>query len=348
MSAPFRTRFVYNNVAYIAAGQVAARVAGVSWDDVIRERILVPLGMTSTSTSIRALASERDVATPHAATAEGVRAIPRYDGNNVGPAGSMNSTVIDMAKWLRLHLAGGTYGGRRILSERAVEEMRTAQMAIPTSGGTRFMFPDAHLVAYGLGFLLSDHAGKLLVEHNGEIDGMTSAVAMVPEAHFGVVVLTNMAGVNTSTALARYVVDRELNVRPRDWSHELKVKTDSLDRLMEAAIASGAGERLPDTKPTLPLSAYAGTYADSAFGELTVTERNGRLSFARGPRLGAPLEHWSYDTFRSPPVSATVPPATLHFRVDAAGRVADVEVEFGGMGWVTLRRTSSEHGLASR
>src|SRR5690242_2174924 len=97
MAAPFRGRFVYNNVAYVTAGQVLAHVTGGTWDEFVRTRIFAPLGMTSTSTSIRDLVSASDVAWPHAETAQGVRAIPRYDGDNVGPAGSINSTVIDMA-----------------------------------------------------------------------------------------------------------------------------------------------------------------------------------------------------------------------------------------------------------
>jgi CubicO group peptidase (beta-lactamase class C family) len=347
MAAPFRTRFVYNNVTYVTAGQVLAHATGGTWDEFLRTRIFAPLGMTSTSTSIRDLASASDVAWPHAETAQGVRAIPRYDGDNVGPAGSINSNVTDMAQWLRLHLAGGTYNGKRILSERGVDEMRTAQMVIPTGRGSRLMFPDAHLIAYGLGLMLSDHAGKLLVEHNGEIDGMTSAVGMVPEAHFGVVVLTNMAGVTTSTALVRRVVDLELRQPPRDWSREFKATADSLDAVMRAAEAALASQRVPNTKPTLLLAAYAGTYADSAFGELTVTERGGTLWCSRGTWRGA-LAHWQYDTFRSPPLSAVVPPATLHFRTDAEGKVVDVELNLGGMGWVTLRRASESESIGVR
>jgi CubicO group peptidase (beta-lactamase class C family) len=346
MAAPFRTRFQYNNITYVAAGQVVAHASGRTWDDFLRTRIFAPLGMTSTGTSISDLSSASDVAWPHAATGHGVRVIPRYDGDNVGAAGSINSNAVDMAQWLRLHLAGGMHNGKRILSERGVEEMRTAQMVIPTGGASRIMFPNAHLIAYGLGFMLSDYAGKLLVEHNGEIDGMTSAVAMVPEADFGVVVMTNMAGVMTSSALVRRVVDLELRLPTRDWSRELKARADSLDAVMRATEAMAASQRVPNTKPTLPLSAYAGTYADSAYGELTVTEQNGTLSFARAPIWRGTLEHWHYDTFRSAPLSPLLPSVTLHFRVGANGKVANVEFDAGTAGGGTLRRVASPPGLA--
>jgi CubicO group peptidase (beta-lactamase class C family) len=344
---PFRSHFLYNNVTYMTAGQVLSRATGTAWDDFVRTRIFAPLGMTATSTSIRGLERETDVASPHAWTDHGVTVIPRYDGDNVGPAGTINSNVTDMAQWLRLLLAGGVHDGHRILSERAVEEMRTAQMTIPTTRGSRLMFPDAHLIAYGLGLMMSDYHGRLLVEHNGEIDGMTSAVAMVPEAKFGVVVLTNMASVYTSTALARRVVDLELRLNGHDWSHELKVESDSVNKLMQAAEAMVVAQRVPNTKPTLPRSAYAGTYADSGYGTLEVTERNGTLSFALGAAVHGTLEHWHYDTFRSAPVSPLLGRVTLHFEVDATGRVAAVEMQ-ADMGSMTFRRVQDQRGAALR
>ena len=347
LQVPFRSHFLYNNLTYLTAGQVLAHVTGRTWDDFLRTRIFAPLGMTHTNTSIRDLVSESDVAWPHAATEHGVVVIPRANADNVAPAGSINSNVLDMAQWLRLHLAGGTYNGQRLLSQRGVEEMRTAQMAIPTSRASRFMFPDAHLIAYGLGFMMSDHAGKLLVEHNGEIDGMTSAIAMVPEAKFGVVVLTNMANVTTSTALARRVVDLELRQPPRDWSQELKLTADTLDAMFKAAEAKIVSARVPNTKPTLPLTAYAGTYADSGYGELKVTEQPGTLAFAYGTMVHQTLEHWHYDTFRSPPVNSMIGRVTLHFQVDGSGGVAAVELD-AGMGSVTFRRVPTPQSVVRR
>src|SRR5574338_720118 len=178
----FRSKFRYNNVTYMTAGQVLARASGTTWDDFVTARIFAPLGMAATSTTNRDLAGRTNVVTPHVQTASGIRPIQWYDGDNVGPAGSIHSNVVDMAQWLRLHLSGGTYNGKRIVSQRGVEEMRSGQIAIPMSRGTRVMFPTAHLLSFGLGFATSDYAGKLLVEHTGEIDGMASAVALVPEA----------------------------------------------------------------------------------------------------------------------------------------------------------------------
>jgi CubicO group peptidase (beta-lactamase class C family) len=335
----FRTRFRYNNVTYMAAGQVLAHATGEPWDDFVRARIFVPLGMTSTSTSIRDVVGRSNVVSPHVETPDGVRAIPWYNGDNVGPSGSINSNVIDMAQWLRLQLAGGTYAGKRIVSERGIEEMRSTQIALPRNRASGIMFPKAHLMAYGLGLMVSDYSGKLLVEHTGEIDGMASAIAMVPEARFGVVVLTNMgSGVMVPTALAHRIVDLALREPATDWSHRLRVTYDSLSAVERAAESAFIAQRVPNTRPTLPPGAYAGTYTDRAFGDLQVREKDGTLSFDFGPMRRGTLEHWHFDTFRSRPTNPALSTATLQFRLDPAGAVADVQVDFGGAGWATLKK----------
>ena len=335
----FRTKFRYNNVTYLTAGQVLAHVTGGTWDDFVRERIFTPLGMTSTNTSIRDLAGKSNVVTPHLETPQGIRPIPWYNGDNVGPAGSINSNVVDMAQWLRLQLAAGTHNGKRIISQRGVDEMRSAQAAIPLNRGTPMLFPAAHFLAIGLGLVTSDYAGKVLVEHTGEIDGMASAVAMVPDARFGVVVLTNLgSGIFAPTALARQIVDMQLGRTSSDWSHQMRASYDSVSRLERAAAAAFAAQRVPNTKPSLPVAAYAGTYADSAFGEMVIRDDNGTLSFDFGPMRRGTLEHWHFDTFRSHMSNPALENGTFQFRLDPTGGVADVQMDFGGAGWATLKK----------
>ena len=112
------------------------------------------------------------------------------------------------------------------------------------------------------------------------IDGMASAVAMVPEARFGVVVLTNLgSGILAPTALARQIVDMQLGRASTDWSRRLRLSYDSVGRLQRAAVAAFAARRVPDTKPSLRLAAYAGTY-----GDRTVEVVDGMLVARRGNR----------------------------------------------------------------
>src|SRR5687768_1377553 len=120
----FRSQFGYQNVMYLAAGQVVARTANVTWDDFIRTRIFQPLGMRESSTSVLALKGLSDVAAPHANVNDTVRAIPYRKIDNIAPAGSINSNAVEMAQWMRLHLGDGKVDGKQLISKRMIDEMR--------------------------------------------------------------------------------------------------------------------------------------------------------------------------------------------------------------------------------
>ena len=129
-----------------------------------------------------------------------VRAVPYRKIDNIAPAGSINSNAVDMAQWVRLHLGDGKFAGKQLISKRMVDEMHSAQTVIKLDPNWSAMNPSAHLMAYGLGWFLSDYEGKYLVQHGGNIDGMTALVAMLPEEHFGIVILSNMNGSQLPTA----------------------------------------------------------------------------------------------------------------------------------------------------
>jgi CubicO group peptidase (beta-lactamase class C family) len=332
----FRSQFGYQNIMYLAAGQVVAKVTKAPWDDFIRQRIFQPLGMTSSSTSITALRGIEDVAAPHADVNDTVRAIPYRMIDNIGPAGSINSNAVDMAQWVRLHLADGKYNGKQVISKRLVDEMHSAQTVIRAEGAYKSMNPSAHLMAYGLGWFLSDYEGKYVVQHGGNIDGMTALIAMLPEEKFGMVILSNMNGSTLPTALMLKTFDLQLKRPAKDWSAQLRARFDSTMTQARAAQARATAQRVANTKPSLALADYAGTYADSMYGTLKVTESNGTLNFAFGPTWRGPLEHWHFDTFHlklDTPVLGVVP---VTFRLNAAGKVDDVQVNLAGL--VTFKR----------
>jgi CubicO group peptidase (beta-lactamase class C family) len=161
---------------YLAAGQIVPQVTGKEWDDFVRTRIFTPLGMTSSSTSISALAGLNDIAAPHSKFDDKVTAIPYRKIDNIGPAGSINSNVVDMAQWVRLQLNNGTYQGKQLLSPAAVKEMHTPQTIIRLEGAMERIYPEAHFLNYGMGWFLSDYRGHKMVEHGGSIDGMRGLV----------------------------------------------------------------------------------------------------------------------------------------------------------------------------
>lgn len=294
-----RSRFGYQNIMYLAAGQLQPAVTGKEWDDIVRERIFVPLGMNASSTSIRKFAGIDNVASPHSKIDDKLQKVAWRNIDNIGPAGSINSNVIDMAQWLRMNLGGGMYENKKILSAASVKEMQTPQTVIRIEGNNERLYPEAHFLTYGLGWFLSDFRGRKLVEHGGAIDGMRAEVAMLPEEKLGVVILTNRHGSVLPHVLMYRVFDAYLNVgAKRDWSAEMLKKISALEAVAKAAEKKLEDDRVKGTSPSLALEKYAGTYQNEMYGETKFVLKDGKLTSEFGPNFNGALEHWHYDTFR--------------------------------------------------
>ena len=294
----FRSKFGYQNIMYLAAGQVLARVSGKSWDDFVRDRIFKPLEMTSTNTTIRAFAGQNNVATPHAKVDDKVRTIPWRNIDNIAPAGSINSNVTDMAQWVRLQLAEGSYKGARLISSAEMTEMHEPQTIIPKDPQLSMFMPDSHFRSYGLGWMLQDYKGRKVVQHGGAIDGMIAMVGMIPEEKLGVVILSNLQGQLLPTALMFRIFDTYLGGPQKDWAGEMLKGLKGLEDQGKAALKKMEESRVKGTQPSLALEKYAGTYKDEALGDAKVTLENGKL-VVRTPAFVGDLEHWHYDTFRA-------------------------------------------------
>jgi CubicO group peptidase (beta-lactamase class C family) len=325
-SSSFRSSYGYQNIMFIAAGEVVESASGKNWDDFVRERIFQPLGMTASNTSILALRDAENVATPHAKLEGEVRPIPWRNFDNLGSAGSINSNAWEMAQWVRLHLGRGTYKGKTLLSPAVVKEMQTPQTVIRASERTETLYPETHFRAYGLGWFLQDYRGRKVVQHEGVLDGMRAQVGMVPQENLGVVVLTNM-GSNLHAALMFRIFDAYLGPPRRDWSADLLAAAKTLRAEGEIEQKKIEEARVTGTKPSLPLEKYVGTYADSLYGEVQVSEEGGKLVVRAGPAFTGDLEHWNYDTFRAVWRDPYMGKTFVAFTLGAKGQVEELKLE---------------------
>src|ERR1044071_2851438 len=266
----FRSMFGYQNIMYLAAGQTITAVSGKNWDDFIRDRIFTPLQMTSSSTSIKSLNSSDNVATPHAKMDEKVQVIPWRNIDNIAPAGSINSNVLDMAQWVRLQLGEGAYKNERLISSGAVKEMHMSQTVIRFEPPWSLLWPETHFLNYGLGWFLHDHRGRKVVQHGGNIDGMSALVAMIPEEKLGLVILTNMNGTPLPDALAARVFDLYLGVEPKDYSADLLKTYSGMLAQAQQAQKKQEESRIKGTSPSVALEKYAGSYNDEMYGDAKV------------------------------------------------------------------------------
>lgn len=329
----FRSRYGYQNVMFVAAGKIVERVSGKKWSDFVRERILQPLEMNDTTTSIRDFKPNANIAAPHNENPETGRMRKIRYGNVDGAAAAagINSSVADLANWLRMQLARGKFAGKTIFSERQSWEMQQPNIMIPISEAAAKFNPTRHFYGYGLGWFLNDYHGRKIMSHGGALDGMLSQTAFMPEENLGVVVLTN-AETPVYTALVNKTFDLFLNVPARDWSAEL------LERAKQGKAAQAEenrkiiAARVANTKPSLPLTAYAGTYGGDFYGDARVSEENGKLVVRLLPsnNFVGDLEHWHYDTFRIRWRDSIVYPFGLGFvtfTIDENGKPAEMKID---------------------
>lgn len=326
-----RAQFGYQNIMYVAAGEVVRAASGRPWEDVVRERLFEPLGMRESSVSVRDLEGRANVARPHRLVRDTLQVIPYRNIDNVGPAGSINSSVTDMTRWVRMQLDSGRANGRTIVSLGGFLEMRRPHTVIPLDTGARRANPYRHLRSYGLGWFLEDFRGREVVHHGGNIDGMSALVAMMPEERVGIVVLTNMNGSGLPAALMYRVFDQLLGVRPRDWSAEGRADVQRAIARGRQALARTDSSRVANTRPSLALDAYAGAYADSLYGQVRVAHESGALTISAGPAFQGTLEHWHFDTFLVR--WSTVPQegrAFATFAIDRTGKPGQLTLDLEG------------------
>jgi CubicO group peptidase (beta-lactamase class C family) len=336
--AGFRDRYGYNNIMFIAAGEVVGEVAGTSWDDFLEARIFEPLGMARTTSRYAVVEGRDNVAGSHTRVDGEVQHVPRRDYDNIGGAGAIFSSVHDLTRWVRLHLGGGEFEGRRLLSERAVRDLHAPQVVIPRDSVAERMFPDTHLQAYALGWRVQDYHGRKLVHHSGNINYTRTQVSMVPEEGLGVVAVANLSTSNLQLALTLRVLDAYLGQPARDWSAEyleLAERDQSGDSERELDEA-----RMADSPPSLPLEAYAGRYDNEIFGEIRIDEESVGLVLSYSPEYVADLEHWHDDVFRAMWRRPGAGDAFVTFTIDARARVPSLDL--AGLGEFRRRAADDE------
>jgi CubicO group peptidase (beta-lactamase class C family) len=182
--AKLREKFFYQNIMFTAAGEIVSTVQKMPWEQFVPQRIFKPLGMTNSTMSMKDMEKAKDYSFGYEYNfdTKATRRLPFRDIDQVAPAGSINSSANDMAKWLEFVLGGGAAGGKRLVSEKGYEEWLKPQMKI---GGK---------TSYGLGWFLQEWNGLKVVQHGGNIDGFNALVAMIPEKKLGFVMLTNVSG----------------------------------------------------------------------------------------------------------------------------------------------------------
>jgi len=298
LSYDYRAGFGYQNIMYITAGELIEKISGKSWDEFVRTRILNPLGMFKTNTSIKKYKEGQNIAYPH------LKGKPQnlinYD--NSGATAAMNSNVVDMQKWIMFLLNNGIYEGDTLLQPKTLNKIWSVHNPLGVSSFDKGN--GTHFKGYGMGWFLMDYQGVKVISHGGGLPGYITKVVVVPEMDLGFVIMSNdMSGV--CTALMYEIIDMiSGKENTRDWSLAFANHTSKTDSLGQLKIEKQNTERKKDTSPSAVLESFVGTYKDTYYGNATISilgkGKKARLQLVLEPAkelFTATLEHWEGDSF---------------------------------------------------
>lgn len=325
----FRTRYGYQNLMFIAAGRVIEKVSGMKWADFVRTRILDPLGMNRTTTSVRDM--KDNFAMPHNESGGTLRPLPvGYLDDAIG-AVRLNSSAADLSKWIRLQLGRGTFEGKKIFSSARSNDMWQPNIMLPISEAGIQANPTRHFRGYGMGWFVEDYQGRKIMNHSGGLDGMLSYTVLIPEENAGFVVLTNNESPSFTVMMAK-IRDILVNAPDHDYIDDAVKQVAAGKAAQDEEYKKQDAARLKDTRPSLPLSSYAGTYTAQMYGDVTVSEENGKLVMKLGPapNFVADLEHWHLDTWQihwRPSVHYNFPRGFVTFTITKDAKTDQLKID---------------------
>ncbi len=325
----FRTKFDYDNLLYLVAGEVIKRVSGQPWEVFVKERIFKPLGMNHSYTSITYIKDKSNLASPHINEGKHIRLTQAEQWNPEqinGAAGGIYANVHDLSYWLLVQLNHGKYGKnleKQLFSPQSQNKMWRIHTVLPTRPDARY---HTHFSGYGLGWFLKDVNGNMMVSHTGGLMGMLSKTTLIPDQNLGIVVLTNtyLDGAGVFSAITQSIVDKYLGMNDFDWvdyyakmyKQNAKQANKVVDKIWQKIKKSD--KKHPDFKH------FTGTYKEAWFGEIQISKKDNRLWFSskRSPKLSGPMYYYQANTFvvKWPDQSLIDADAFIMFELDENGR----------------------------
>ncbi len=325
LSAEPRARFQYNNLMYMTAGYLGGRVAGNDWETLVKTSLLQHLGMTSTSFTVADLKKATEQATGYTLNDdEKPVAKPFQELVAMGPTGSLNSSAKDMGAYLQMLAGGGTYAGKTLIASADLRAMTTGQMVLPDAR----LWPERSNPQYGMGWFVTAYRGATLVDHGGNLEGASTALAFVPGRNMGVYVTVNLSGSALRDVVMYAAIDRLLGLAPVDWSTRLRDNFVKGKEAQKAARAQKVGTGKPGTQPGFVLDDYVGDYEHPAYGVMS-TGRAGAALQMGFHGFSAALPHLHHEVFQAPRDELSVlSQMRLMFSTSFDGDIDSLRTEF--------------------
>jgi len=292
-SKGFRSIYQYQNLMYVTAGYLVGHIAGCGWEEFIQKRILDPLGMNSTNFSVTESQKSSDFALPYKKINDEIKNIPFYINDEMGPAGTIDSNVEDMTKWLLFNLDKGKYGEKQIISEANLNQIHSPQVFTESP---LIKYKEMLFANYGMGWIIQPYRGYIIISHGGNINGFTALTTFMPQYNIGIVILTNINSTPITDIIALNVYDRLFGLDEVAWNQRAKDEIAKIKEAKEEAKKKSTAERKEGTQPSHQLEDYAGTYEHPAYGVITIEVDGNDLKALYNSRPCI-LKHYHYDIF---------------------------------------------------
>lgn len=294
-----RGGYTYQNIMYLAAGEIIARRSGLSWEDFLTQRIFQPLSMRNTYPTLQQSLGNVNRSTPHHRIAGNITPIQDSSADQIGPAGSVWSCSKDMTLWMRCLLDSTKYGADRLISSASYAKIFEPLALIPRAQ----FYPTAQVTqprwtTYGLGWFQHDYNGQMVQFHTGSLAGTVAILGLLPEEQLGVYVFGNLDHAEIRHAIMYKTFDLFMGrSKGRNWSEEFHQLHQNLEQQTKNQREKILSARRTDTKPAFPLVAYTGKFKHKFYGEIEVsTDQNGLMA-RFSSTLVMPLDHWQFDQF---------------------------------------------------
>ena len=253
--------------------------------------------MSGSNLSIESLEKSTDAAFGYSLRGDSlIEKVDYYHIKGMSPAGSINSSVNDMAKWVITWINGGKFEGKEIVPASYVSEAISSQM-VASAALPSVEHPDIYLSNYGFGWGLSSYRGHYQVQHGGAIDGFSALTSFFPNDSIGIIVLVNQGGSAIPSLVRNIAADNMLKLPVIDWNKNFKTDREKTLKAQKEAVSKSVSTRKTGTVPSQNLSAFTGKYFNPGYGTIIIISERDSL-FSILPLKKIWLKHYNYDTFQ--------------------------------------------------
>jgi CubicO group peptidase (beta-lactamase class C family) len=324
MTSDFRTKYGYQNIMFIIAGEIVEEVSGMTWEAFIESRIFKPLGMNNSYTSISQYTNKTPVALPHVKGE--LDELRNYD--NSGGAAALCSNVEDLSKWIKMWLNNGIVGDDTLFQAATHRKLLTLHTSIPPSGFDRRN--GIEFKGYAQGWFLMDYDGDKVAHHGGGLPGYISKIFLVPSQNMGGIILTNGETSLPAAMMYKSIDEFKENESTTDWAGIYLSFKKGYEAYLDKNELKRVEARDADLKSNIEINKLVGVYTDKVYGDAEVTLIGNKLTFSMiGSKeiFTSEMTHWQQNTYQIKFSDKFLPNGYLTFNVNSNGEVVNLKID---------------------